>query len=211
MKKLLLTALITSMLLLPVSTIALADHEEAPVQAPTQVQDFRPGDMPAGMGPCEAMAPALHGMVLAMMNHDAQTFDRGDGELAWECLYNTLSLYGQLDSRSEVQEDVLYFPVETAQDYAAALDVVLGELSPLPEELTDRLTYDRTQGAYQAVCGCDSLSQIQVRDVRSTDQGLQLTGALVYIVENQDLAQFQATLQPRDNMFGYAITELKLV
>ena len=55
MKKLLLTALITSMLLLPVSTIALADHEEAPVQAPTQVQDFRPGDMPAGMGPCEAI------------------------------------------------------------------------------------------------------------------------------------------------------------
>ena len=50
-----------------------------------------------------------------------------------------------------------------------------------------------------------------MRDVRSTDQGLQLTGALVYIVENQDLTQFQATLQPRDNMFGYAITELKLV
>lgn len=205
MKRLMLTTLITSMLLLPIGSTALAD-QEAPVQA--VAQDFLPGDMPAGMSPADSMAPALHGIILAMMNHDTAALDYSDAELTWECLYNMLSLYGQLDSRSEIQDDLLIFPVETAQDYAAALDVVLEDLPPLPENLTDRLTYDR--GIYRAICGCDSLSQLQVRDVQSTADGLQLTGALVYIVENQDLVQFQAVLQPRDNMFGYAVTELTL-
>lgn len=204
LKRLMLTAMITSILLLPIGNTALAGQEEAPVQS----MEFLPGDMPAGMSPAESMAPALHGVILAMMNHDAASFDTGSAELTWECLYNMLSLYGQLDSRSEIQDDLLLFPVETAQDYAAALDVVLAELPPLPEDLADRLTYD--QGVYRAVCGNDSLSQLQVREVQSTADGLRLTGALVYIVENQDLVQFQATLQPRDNMFGYAVTELTL-
>lgn len=204
LKRLMLTAMITSILLLPIGNTALAGQEEAPVQS----MEFLPGDMPAGMSPAESMAPALHGVILAMMNHDAASFDTGSAELTWECLYNMLSLYGQLDSRSEIQDDLLLFPVETAQDYAAALDVVLAELPPLPEDLADRLTYD--QGVYRAVCGNDSLSQLQVREVQSTSDGLRLTGALVYIVENQDLVQFQATLQPRDNMFGYAVTELTL-
>ena len=38
-----------------------------------------------------------------------------------------------------------------------------------------------------------------------------LTGSLSYLVDGSDLAQFQATLQPRDNMFGYTITSLVLV
>ena len=32
-----------------------------------------------------------------------------------------------------------------------------------------------------------------------------------YLVDGSDLAQFQATLQPRDNMFGYTITALELL
>ena len=60
------------------------------------------------------------------------------------------------------------------------------------------------------VCGSDALAQIQVQEVQSTAQGLRLTGALVYVVDNEELAQFQATLQLRDNMFGYAVTSLTL-
>ena len=32
----------------------------------------------------------------------------------------------------------------------------------------------------------------------------------IYMVEQTDLARFQATLQPRDTMFGYAVTSLTL-
>ena len=119
MKKIMLTTLIASMLLLPLGSTALADYEEAP--APAVSQDYLPGDMPAGTSPADAMAPALHGVLLAMMNHDVQSLDLSDGVLAWECLYNMLSLYGQLDSRSQMEDGLLLFPTETVQDYAAAL------------------------------------------------------------------------------------------
>ena len=141
MKKIMLTTLIASMLLLPLGSTALADYEEAP--APAVSQDYLPGDMPAGTSPADAMAPALHGVLLAMMNHDVQSLDLSDGVLAWECLYNMLSLYGQLDSRSQMEDGLLLFPTETVQDYAAALDLSLEALPPLPQELTDRLTFDR--------------------------------------------------------------------
>lgn len=208
MKKTLLTALIASMLLLPLGNGALADYEEAPVQAPAESQNY--GDIPAGTSATDSMSPALHGVLLAMMNHDVQTLDLSDGSLAWECLYNMLSMYGQLDSRSQVEDDLLLFPAETAQDYAAALDLSLEDLPPLPQELADRLTFDRAGSVYRAVCGCDDLSQLQVRQVRSVSGGLQLSGALVYVVEDVDLVRFQATLQYRDSMFGFAITELSL-
>ena len=198
MKKIMLTTLIASMLLLPLGSTALADYEEAP--APAVSQDYLPGDMPAGTSPADAMAPALHGVLLAMMNHDVQSLDLSDGVLAWECLYNMLSLYGQLDSRSQMEDGLLLFPTETVQDYAAALDLSLEALPPLPQELTDRLTFDRG----------DDLSQLQVREVRPVSGGLQLTGALVYVVEDLDLVQFQATLQYRDSMFGFAVTGLAL-
>ena len=208
MKKIMLTTLIASMLLRPLGSTALADYEEAP--APAVSQDYLPGDMPAGTSPADAMAPALHGVLLAMMNHDVQSLDLSDGVLAWECLYNMLSLYGQLDSRSQMEDGLLLFPAETVQDYAAALDLSLEALPPLPQELTDRLTFDRGGNVYQAVCGCDDLSQLQVREVRPVSGGLQLTGALVYVVEDLDLVQFQATLQYRDSMFGFAVTGLAL-
>lgn len=210
MKKTLLTAFVASLLLLPLGNTALADYEEAPAQAPALSQDYLPGDMPAGMSATDSMAPALHGVILAMMNHEVQSLDFDNAELAWECLYNMLSLYGQLDSRSEMQDGLLLFPTETVQDYAAALNLSLEDLPPLPQELTDRLTFDPVSGVYQAVCGCDDLSQLQVRQVYSSADGLQLTGALVYVVEDMDLIQFQATLQYRDSMFGFAITELTM-
>ena len=156
------------------------------------------------------MSPALHGLVLALMNQEAGSFTPTDRELVWEGLYNMLSLYGQLDSRSQMEDGLLLFPAETVQDYAAALDLSLEALPPLPQELTDRLTFDRGGNVYQAVCGCDDLSQLQVREVRPVSGGLQLTGALVYVVEDLDLVQFQATLQYRDSMFGFAVTGLAL-
>ena len=94
LKKLITAALITSMLILPVNSAGPAGYEEASL--PGQGQDYLPGDVPAQTGAVESMSPVLHAMLLAMLNHDVRSFDRSDGELAWEGLYNMLSLYGQL-------------------------------------------------------------------------------------------------------------------
>lgn len=209
MKKLFAAALIASLLILPLSIPALADHEEAPAQLPAS-QDFLPGDMPAGLAPADSMVPAIHGMVLAMLNHDVRSFDVADTGLTWESLYNMLSLYGQMDSRSEEEGGVLLLLEETVQDYAAALDTALADLPPLPSGLKDRLTFDRSQGLYRAACGSDGLAQIQVKDITSAAGSLRLSGELIYEAEGETLARFQAVLQPRDNMFGYAVTGLTL-
>lgn len=201
MKKVLTAALIAALLMIPLGNTALAGQE-------SPVQDFSAGDIPAELTPADSMAPALHGVLLAMLNHDVRSFTLDDSTLAWESLYNMLSLYGQLDERSETLGDDLLLPRETVQDYAAALDVGLDSLPPLPAGLQDRLTCRSSQGAYRVVCGNDELAQLQVREVRTEDGALHLTGALVYEVDGQELARFQAQLQPRDNMFGYAVTAL---
>ena len=208
MKKLLLTALIASLLVIPFEGTALALTGEA--SASKQALDYSPGDIPAQTDAVEAMSPALHALVLSMDHQEAPTFDRSNRELAWESLYNFLSLYGQMDRRVELEDDMLYLPEETAQDYAAALDLNLDEMGTLPAEILDRLSYDNVSHCYGVTPGEDGLSQIQVRNIQTSASGLQLTGALIYTPSGRDLVRFQATLQPRDNMFGYTLTEMIL-
>ena len=102
-KKAALTLMILSIFILPAGGAG-----ERSVQSP----GFVPGSVPAGSGMAESMAPALHGMVLAMLNREASAFDPADRELAWESLYNMLSLYGQMDSRAQPEEGTLTLPGE---------------------------------------------------------------------------------------------------
>ena len=209
MKKLLMTALITSLLVLPLGTVALADHEETP--AVSAAQEYIPGGVPAQVGAEQAMSPALHGVLLAMMNHKVDSFDANDTDLAWESLYNMLSLYGQLDERSEYQNsDTLLLLSEAVRDYSAALDLNVDDLGPLPADLSDRITYDASSDSYEVVCGTNDQARFEIRDTQDNGSSLTLSGALVYLADGSDLAQFEATLQPRDNMFGYAITSFAL-
>ena len=203
-KRLLTAALITSMLILPVSSVGPVSAGETAV--PAQAQDYLPGDVPAETDAVESMSPALHALVLAMVNHDAAGFDFSDTALTWEGLYNMLSLYGQMDTRSITEQGELFLPEETVLDYAAVLD--LEELGDPPAAIRDRLNYDNVSGSYVVVCGTDNLARIRVDGLTASGGGYVLTGALVYEVENEALVRFQATLRPRDNMFGFVVSEL---
>lgn len=206
MKKISIALLISLVLLLPAGGTALAGHAEAP--APGEVREFLPGSVPAETGPAESMSPALHALVLACLDQEAARFDLDDRDLAWEGLYIMLSLYGQMDSRSVTEEGELFLPEETVQDYAAALDLDLEELGEPPAAIQDRLDYDSASRCFVVVCGSDDLARIQVDSAPAPGGGLSLAGALVYEAEDRILARFQAELQPRDNMFGYAITAM---
>ena len=206
MKKISMALLISLVLLLPAGGSALAGHAEAP--APGEVREFLPGSVPAETGPAESMSPALHALVLACLDQEAVRFDLDDRDLAWEGLYIMLSLYGQMDSRSVTEEGELFLPEETVQDYAAALDLDLEVLGELPAAIRDRLDYDSASRCFVVVCGSDDLARIQVDSAPAPGGGLSLAGALVYEAEDRILARFQAELQPRDNMFGYAITAM---
>ena len=209
MKKVLLTAVIASMLILPLGNVALADHEQtSQPQAPAA--DYVAGGVPAQTDLVQSMSPALHGVVLAMLNHGAEDFSPADTALTWESLYNMLSLYGQLDNRSEYEDDWLVLPAETAMDYAAALNVNLAQLGPMPAELADRLVYSAGDDSYRVACGSDDLVEFQVRQSAETGGRLSLSGALVSRADGAELAQFQAQLQTQDNMFGCVITSLRV-
>lgn len=210
MKKMFLSCLLAAALLVTLGGAALADHEGA-VPAPEAVQDYAPGAVPAQTGAVQSMSPAVHGVVLAMLHHGADQFRADDAALAWESLYNMLSLYGQMDERSEYRDsDHLLLLSETVRDYAAALDVPFDALGPLPEALYDRIVYDAAADSYQVVCGNDSQAQFQVYAAEQTAGGLVLEGALVSLPDQRELTRFEAVLQPRDSMFGYAITGLTL-
>ena len=84
MKKLLLTALITSLLILPFGGTALAVPEEA--AAPVPVNEYLPGRVPARTDAAEAMSPALHAVILSRMNQEVSRFRSSDSLRAWESL-----------------------------------------------------------------------------------------------------------------------------
>lgn len=202
-KKFLSAVLVASMLILPVGSISPNDHEPA--------QDYLPGDVPAQTGAAESMTPALHALLLAMLNHNVTDFDFSDRELTWEGLYNMLSLYGQLDSRCDPQSGELFLPEETVWDYAAALAVTPETLGEPPAVLRDRMNYDNVSRCYLLICGEDDLVQVQVDDLQTEGARIILTGSLIYEVEQETLVRFQAALQLQDNMFGYTVSSLTLV
>ena len=210
LKKLLAAALVTSLLILPVNSVTPVQPEAASYPE----QGYRPGNVPAQTDAAESMSPALHALVLAMLNHDTNSFAFEDASLTWEVLYNMLSLYGQLDARSDTEQGELLLPEETVLDYAAALACDLtgssGGLGMPPAILRDRLSYDRASGCYTVVCGEDGLSQLQIDALRSSGSGRTVTGSLVYQVDGRVLARFQADLILRDNMFGYAVTGVRI-
>lgn len=210
LKKLLVAVFVASILILPVNSVTPVQPEAASYPE----QGYRPGNVPALTDAAESMSPALHALVLAMLNHDVDNFDFEDASLTWEILYNMLSLYGQLDSRSVTEQGKLLLPEETVLDYAAALSRDLtgpsGRLGIPPADLRDRLNYDRTSGCYTVVCGTDDLSQLQVERFSPSAKGCTLSGSLIYQVDGQILARFQAELTLRDNLFGYAITGIRI-
>ena len=213
MKKTLLTAMIAALLVLPLESVALAETtaDSLPEASQGQELDYVPGGVPAQTDLTASMTPALHAMILAMTNHGLTAYDSADPLLGWETLYNMLSLYGQMDERSEYLEDDLVLPVETAMDFSSALPTPVSQLGPLPESLSDRMVYASEIDSYRLACGNDSLAEIRLDATARQGDCLGLSGALVYLVDGSDLAQFHAVLQPRDNLFGYAITSMELL
>lgn len=206
MKKLLLTALIASMLILPLGSVALADDTEAPC---VDNADYVPGSIPA-QNYVDSMAPALHAVLLAMENQGVTAYTTDNDALSWEMLYNLVSMYGQMDDRSAYEGELLILPAETVMDYSAALFSAPLDAAGLPGELTDRMTYDPNQDEYRLCCGSDSLSEVRITSAEDLGTAVAVTGSLVYLPEELELARFTATLNVTDNLFGYSIAELNV-
>ena len=206
MKKLLLTTMIASMLILPFGTVALAEHQEASALVPPpEIVDIS-GSVPAENTMDQIISPTVHAIVLAMNNQNVSRYSPADETVNWESLYNLLSMYGQMDERSEYVDNMLIVPSETVCDFAYAL--MGAPISPeaIPEILSDRMTYDGDADQYILVCGNDSLSEVQFQP----SEGDNLYGSLIYLVNGTALSSFRVTVEPAENLLGYQITDLEL-
>ena len=209
MKKIVTAALAAALLLIPFSAAATPDQVEIPL--PPQVVDYVPGTAPAEVTVAEAMTPAVHASMLALMNHQADRFDSSDRELVWETLYNMLSMYGQLDERAEYQGDYLLIPDETVADYAAALLPEPALLGAMPQFLSDRMSHDAATGSYLVVCGNDDLSTLNIQSAPLTNGQLLLSGTLVSEADGCETAAFQAVVQRADNLLGCELISMDLL
>ena len=210
MKKTLLSAVVAASLILTLGGAALADGPETSAPAVPETECYTPGDVPAAVPAQDAMAPAIHAALLAMLNNGDAAFAADSSMTAWEALYNMLSIYGQLDARSEYRDGQLVLPTETVLDYAAALFPSAPDLTQLPASLADRMVYDADSDSYLLACGDDGLSEIQVRTSSETGGQLTLSGGLVYLVDGSELASFTAVLAPRDSLCGYQLVSLTM-
>lgn len=212
MKKMLLTVLFAALLALPLGGVALAQTPDAEPEASVSTEAFfLPGGVPAETEIPEAMSPTLHGVVLALLNQGQTSFDPNCSVTGWEALYNMLALYGQMDDRADCSDDAMFLPSEIVMDFAGALasDAPLPE--DLPAELADRMVYDAENDGYRLACGDDGLAQICLDSAADLGDTVEVTGALVYLVDNRDLATFRAVLAEEDNLFGYTLVSLELL
>jgi len=209
-KKLLLFLMTAMMLVLPLHSAAL-DGPEQPEAPETVKTAYQPGDTPAQTCAVDSASPLLHAVLLALLNQDAAAFDAGDPVLAWESLYNMLSLYGQLDDRSRYEGDFLVLPAETVRDYAASLSPSLSGLGEPPEDLSDRLTYRASDDSYLVACGEEGMLQLCLSSPVRDGSELRLTGELVSAFDDTVLASFRAVLLPGDNLLGTILGSMELL
>ena len=208
MKKILTAALAAALLIVPFSAAAAPDQVELPLPP---AANYVPGTAPAEVTVAEAMTPAVHAAMLAMLNHQVNSFAAEDTSLTWETLYNMLSMYGQLDDRAEYQGENLLIPAETVLDYAAALLPDVEALGQLPETLADRMTYDAASDSYLVVCGNDEMAEVSLQSAPLAHGRLLLTGALVSVEDGSALVRFQAVVKRADNLLGCELISMDLL
>lgn len=205
MKKILLATMLISLLVVPVRGVS--PQESALLGG----ADFSLGDVPAQESVSDVMSPAIHAAILAMVHLEQTEFDAENNLLAWETLYNMLSMYGQLDERAEYQGETLLLPAETVQDYAAAIFPCEQPFAPaVPAQLLDRMRYLPALDSYEIVCGEDDLSEVCVQTQVNECGAVTLTGQLVYAVDETTLAEFQVRLCEQESMLGYCIDTLAI-
>ena len=208
MKKLLASLTILTILALPLGSAASAEQQTPP--ADLSVEEVH-GNIPAQADAAQAMYPAVHSLVLAMTENDLE-YAPEDSEFLWTSLYYMLSLYGQMDERAELTDDMLILPAETVADYAGALFSNFDGLPALPREMNGRVSYGWQNDTFRLARGDAGLTETRLGEITELGGGrVQVAGALVSLEDESVLCSFTVDLVRNNSMFGYAISGLDIL
>ena len=210
MKKMLLSLTLVAAMLCSLGGMAYADNAKD-LQSPAASVEFVPGSVPAESGQVEGMIPPVNALVLCMLENGLD-YDESSDVFLWNSVYYMISLYGQMDSRAELTDEMLILPTETVEDYAAALFTNYHGLPQLPAVLCDRISYDAASDSYSLARGDAGLSETVIEQVsQQADGTFQVSGTLIALEDESSLCGFTASLTANDSMFGYAISGLTIV
>lgn len=208
MKKLILSLTIVSLLIFPLGAAALTESQQESLPAVSTEEVH--GNVPAQTDAAQAMTPAVHALVLAMTENHLD-YDPSDSEFLWTSLYYMLSLYGQMDERADFTDDTMILPSEMVRDYAAALYPDVAQLPDIPAPISQRIAYFASDDSYHLARGDEGLIQVTVDDSQNQANGqVILSGRMTALEDDSTLYTFQATLSPRDTMFGFIIDSLTI-
>lgn len=217
MKKMLIAMGLVLALMMPAAAVGTAQSIQGTSATVMGMKDPKfdgpsfNGTVPAEAETIPGMLPPLNALVMAMMEQD-MVYRENDDVFFWNSLYYMLSLYGSMDGRAELTQDTLTLPSETVQDYAAAMFSNYRGLPDMPQGMKTSIAYDEEMDLYHLGRGDAALNEVAVTEViENQDGSLTVRGAMVALVDGRDLCQFTSVMQPNNGMFGYTISDLKIL
>lgn len=218
MKKIVLMALVLSILVVPMTGKVSADDHVSDTLPPVIVQPvspdvqqgFLPGSVPADSSVMDAIQLPINALVLSMAEHGL-VYDANSDDFVWNALYYALNMYGQADDRAQLDGDTLMLPSESAQDFLCALFAQRSQLPPLPDALSDRIGYDALTDQFCLTIGDLGLAQTVFNAPVCTGNGLYtVDGSLTNPEDGSILCSFRITLVENESMFGFSVVNAVL-
>ncbi len=188
---------ITALFLLGITGCSKKNSEPAP--ANLQAQGAIPQDMATMVEPIDAL--------MRSMLENNTDYDATNPEFFWSALYYFLGTSGTENSLvTETDDGRLKVPKKVAQEYAIALFANYDDLLPLPESLSNSITYDKDWDAYLLTQGDRGLSKTVLSNYKETDNGYVIMAKLVSTMEDKEvLGKSLVTMQK--NAFADGIVD----
>ncbi len=206
MKKLFISLMIVSLILVPTSGVVAAANGQSPAAAVTTTIS-----VPANTISFDAAVPAVDSLVMCMLER-GYSYRPNSEEFFWAALYYMLGIYGEADSRAVLTDGTLTLPAETVRDYAASLFTDYTGLPAIPAELSDSITYDPDADTYVLARGDAGLTQTVLGGyVACGDDSYLISGSLVSLADGTVLCNFEAILTASEGMFSYTTTDLLIL
>lgn len=217
MKKLILSTLVLTALLLPMTSGVMAEEEPSSLIPPAvelfdpgPAEAFRPGSVPADSSLTDAIRLPVTALAQTMLE-TGLSYESANDTFVWNTLYYALSIFGQLDDRAQLTDQALLFPSETAQDYLRALFRDRTLLPPVPVPLQDAVRYDPLTDLYCLSLGDLGLTQLSLSAPTPAQDGLVMVeGTLTSPDADEPLCTIRVLLEANDSMFGFSIVNAKL-
>ncbi len=201
---------VTALILM--GTTGCTKKTDEPAPAKLQSEGTLPQDMTTMTEPIDSL--------MRCMLENNKTYDAVDPEFFWSALYYFLGNYGEENAFVTVTEDgKLKVPKKVAQEYAIALFANYDDLLPLPDTLSDSITYDKDWDAYLLTRGDRGLVETVLSDYQETENSYTVTAKLVSTMEDKEvLGECTVTMQKNafadgieDPRYFYSVADMAII